>query len=80
MKKESNEKIRLVVEGTPQDEESITSQYGNLYVIEYAPQNRMQIKRKSNWKMQELKLIANVYSVWMKEKLHRDVVETEKSG
>ena len=36
--KESNEKIRLVVEGTPQDEDSITSQYGNLYVLEYASQ------------------------------------------
>lgn len=46
-KKESDEKIRLVVEGTPQDEESITSQYGNLYVLEYtSKQDANQAKKQ----------------------------------
>lgn len=75
--KESNEKIRLVVEGTPQDEDSITSQFGNLYVLEYAS------KQDANLAKQQLenagaKVDSECLFSMDEGETTSDVVETEK--
>lgn len=75
--KESNEKIRLVVEGTPQDEDSITSQFGNLYVLEYAS------KQDANQAKEQLenagaKVDSECLFSMDEGETTSDVVETEK--
>lgn len=75
--KESNEKIRLVVEGTPQDEDSITSQYGNLYVLEYASQQDAN-QAKLQLENAGAKVDSECLFTMAEEVTTSDVVETEK--
>lgn len=75
--KESNEKIRLVVEGTLQDEDSITSQYGNLYVLEYASQQDAN-QAKSQLENAGAKVDSECLFTMAEEVTTSDVVETEK--
>lgn len=75
--KESNEKIRLVVEGNPQDQESITSQYGNLYVLEYASQQDAN-QAKKQLENAGAKVDSECLFSMDEGETTADVVETEK--
>lgn len=75
--KESNEKIRLVVEGNPQDQESITSQYGNLYVLEYASQQDAN-QAKKQLENAGAKVDSECFFSMDEGETTADVVETEK--
>lgn len=75
--KEANEKIRLVVEGNPENKEEVTSQYGNLYVLEYASQQDAD-QAKSELTSSGVKVDSERLFTIAQGETISDVVETEK--
>lgn len=75
--KEVNEKIRLVVEGNPENKEEVTSQYGNLYVLEYASQQEAD-QAKSELTSSGAKVDSERLFSMAQGETTSDVVETEK--
>lgn len=75
--KESNEKIRLVVEGNPENKEDVASQYGNLYVLEYGSQQEADAA-KSELVSAGVKVDSERLFSMAQGETTSDVVETEK--
>lgn len=75
--KVSNEKVRLVVEGNPENKEEVTSQYGNLYVLEYSSQQEAD-QAKSELTSSGAKVDSERLFTMAQGETTSDVVETEK--